>query len=135
MQRIARTAEELNQITSLIIRTAIALHGVFGPGLLETVYVSCLARDLVDAGLEVLTDHPIALQYKDLHVACAFRADIIVNRCVLVELKAVEQVAPVHLRQLSTYLKLADYRVGLLLNFGASTLKDGIHRRVNRFPD
>jgi iron complex transport system substrate-binding protein len=136
MREHEKTRRELNSITSRIIGAAIALHEVFGPGLLESVYSTCLARDLIEAGLDVATGYPIGLNYKDVHIACAFRADIVVNRCVLVELKAVEQVAPVHLRQLTTYLKLADYRVGLLLNFGAALLRDGgIHRRVNRFPD
>jgi GxxExxY protein len=135
MQRLEKTAQELNAITSRIIGLAIALHETFGPGLLETVYVRCLARDLVAEGFDVAIDYPIGLTYKDVHIACAFRADLIVHHCVLVELKAVEQVAPVHLRQITTYLKLADFRVGLLLNFGAATLKDGIYRRVNGFPD
>ena len=135
MQKHEKTRDELNSITSQIIGDSIALHHRFGPGLLETVYLTCLARDLIEAGLDVVTDYPIGLNYKDVHIACAFRADMVVNGCVLVELKAVEQVAPVHLRQLTTYLKLADYRLGLLLNFGAAVLKDGIYRRVNRFPD
>jgi GxxExxY protein len=134
MKQTETTAEGLNRITSRIIQIAIALHEALGPGLLESVYTTCLAGDLAEGGFDVLTYHPIPLVYKQLHIAHAFSADIIVNRCVLVELKAVEQVAPVHLRQLSTYLKLADYRLGLLLNFGAPLLKDGIYRRVNGFP-
>jgi len=136
MQRQNKTREEPNSITERIIGTAIAFHKLYGPGLLESVYATCVSRDLTAAGLDVVTNYPIALTYKDVHIDCAFRADIIVNRCVLVELKAVDQIAPVHLRQIRTYLKLADYRVGLLLNFGVSILKDGgIHRVVNGFPD
>jgi iron complex transport system substrate-binding protein len=131
-----RTRVELISITSGIIGVAITIHQAFGPGLLESVYATCLARDLTDAGFDVETDYPIALTYKDVHIECAFRADIVVDRCVLVELKPLEQIAPVHLRQVTTYLRLADYRVALPLNFGVAVLKDGgIHRRVNQFPD
>ena len=135
MHPIETTAKGLNKITSQIIGRAIALHQYLGPGLLESVYVTCLAHDLSEAELDVLVDQPIALTYKAINMECAFRADIIANRSVLVEVKAVEQIAHVHLRQLTTYLKLADYRVGLLLNFGAASMKDGIHRVVNGFPD
>ena len=82
------TRDELNLITSQIIGDSIALHHRFGPGLLETVYLTCLARDLIEAGLDVVTDCPIGLNYKDVHIACAFRVDMVVNGCVLVELKA-----------------------------------------------
>jgi GxxExxY protein len=94
MREHEKTRSELNSITSRIIGGAIALHEVFGPGLLESVYSTCLARDLTEAGLDVATDYPIGLNYKDVHIACAFRADIVVNRCVLVELRQSSRSRP-----------------------------------------
>jgi GxxExxY protein len=132
--QIQRTAKQLNDITSAILRAAIGIHRKVGPGLFERVYCVCLACDLRLAGLKVERERPIPLIYKHLVVDCAYKADLDVEDCVLVEVKAVDAIAPIHLRQLSTYIRLADYRVGLLLNFGAPVMKDGIHRVVNNFP-
>ena len=132
--QIQRTAAELNEITSTIIRGAIRIHRVVGPGLFENVYCLCLVHDLRTAGLKVERERPIHLVYEKLVVNCAYKADLDVEDCVLVEVKAVDAVAPIHLRQVATYIRLADYRVGLLLNFDAAAMKDGIHRVVNNFP-
>jgi GxxExxY protein len=129
------TAEELNVITAAIIRAAIAVHRALGPGLLERAYATCLEFELSEAGLQVTPGIAIPLRYKDVEIPCAYRADLVINRCVLVEVKAVESVAAIHLRQVATYLKLGDYRVGLLLNFGTERMKDGIRRVVNAFPE
>ena len=129
------TAEELNRITSTIIAAAINIHRIFGSGLLESAYSSCLCHDLREAGLRVERQRPLPLVHGRLRIDCAYRADIIVAGLVLVEVKAVEVVIPSHRRQVNTYIRLGDYRVGLLLNFGAPIMKYGIERIVNRFPD
>jgi GxxExxY protein len=132
--RIQRTAKQLNDTTSAIIRAAIGIHRTIGPGLFENVYCVCLAHDLRTAGLKVERERPIHLTYKNVVVSGAYKADLDVDDCVLVEVKAVDAVAPIHLCQVATYIRLANYRVGLLLNFGAPVMKDGIHRVVNNFP-
>ena len=129
------TADTLNKLTSCIIEAAIDIHRALGPGLLESAYLKCLTRDLAEADLRIRTQHAIPLRYKDVHIECAYRADLVVEESVLVEVKAIEAFAPIHDRQLDTYLRLGNYRVGLLLNFGAETMKAGIRRRVNGFPD
>jgi GxxExxY protein len=128
------TAERLNRTTSAIIGGGIEFHRALGPGLLEATYHECLAYELTHAGFKIETERIIPLLYKDLFVECAYKVDLDVDGCVLVEIKAAESVAGIHLRQLTTYLRLADYRVGLLLNFGASSMREGIHRVVNGFP-
>jgi GxxExxY protein len=129
------TAEELNQLTSKILSSAIAIHRALGPGLLESAYGGCLCYDLTDAGFTVERQKPLPLIYRGFKTDCAYRADIVVQDCVIIEVKAVDALAPIHRQQLYTYLRLGDYHVGLLLNFGASTLRDGIQRVVNNFPD
>jgi GxxExxY protein len=127
-------ATTLNQITSKIIAAAIAVHRAFGPGLLEAAYIACLAYELQSMGLHVELEKRLPLVYGSVHMDCAFRADLVVDDLVVVEVKALDVLAPVHSRQVLTYLKVGDYRVGLLLNFGARTMKDGVERIVYRFP-
>jgi GxxExxY protein len=134
MAAAQRSAEQLNRTTSAIIKASIDIHRALGPGLLENVYRLCLAYDLTHQGFSVDEERIIPLIYKDAIVDCAYRADIDVDGCVLVEVKAVDSIAPIHLRQMTTYLRLADYRIGLLMNFGASVMKEGIYRVVNGFP-
>jgi GxxExxY protein len=129
------TAETLNKTTSRIIDAAIAIHRALGPGLLESAYLTCLTRDLMDARLRIETQLAIPLVYKSVKVDCAYRADLVVDGIVLVEVKAIEAFAPVHRQQVYTYLRLGGYSLGLLLNFGAPTMKAGIKRVVNGFPD
>ena len=129
------TAVELNRITSTIIANAISVHRYFGPGLLERAYLACLVHDLSAANLRVEMQRPLPLEYRGVRVDCAYRADLIVENAVLVEIKAVDVLTPTHSRQLRTYLRLAGCRVGLLLNFGAPTMKTGIKRVVNGFPE
>lgn len=135
MKRVERTAADLNRITSLIIAAAIEVHRVIGPGLLESAYAKCLAVELHRAGLQCDRNRTIPLVYKGTVVKPAYEADIIVDDCVIVEVKAVDKVHLIHERQLLTYLRITDFRVGLVLNFGEDTLKSGIRRVVNRFPD
>jgi GxxExxY protein len=127
-------ASHLNQITSTIIAKAIAIHRELGPGLLENAYLCCLCYELHLAGLHLEMQKPIPLTYRGVTIDCAYRADIVVENAVIAEVKALESLAPIHSRQLCTYLKLANSPVGLILNFGAQTMKAGITRVVNGFP-
>jgi GxxExxY protein len=129
------SAESLNQLTSLIIQAAIRVHKALGPGLLETAYLNCLCFELSSSGIAIETQKTIPLVYRGVKIDCAYRADLIVAGQVLVEVKALESTAPIHAQQLYTYIRLADLRVGLLLNFGARTMKDGVKRVVNDFPE
>ena len=122
-----------NKITENIVDTAIKIHMKLGPGLLESVYESVLAHDLVKRGYEVKRQVPIQIQYDGVQFDEGFRADLIVDDKVILELKSVEKVHPVHKKQLLTYLKLSEKKVGLLLNFGEALMKDGIHRVVNGY--
>lgn len=105
------------------------------PGLLESAYLACLIRELTGAGLPFETQRPIPLVYKGATADCAYRADLIVDRCVLVEVKAMEALAQIHVQQVYTYLRLGNYPVGLLLNFGAKTMKEGLKRILNGYPN
>lgn len=121
----------LNDITGEIVDAALRVHRVLGPGLLETVYEAALAYELDQRGLQVRRQVPIPVAYGQLRLNEGFRADLLVQDAVIVELKSVARVAPVHKKQILTYIRLANRRVGLLLNFGDVTLRDGITRVVN----
>jgi GxxExxY protein len=121
----------LNGITGQIIHAAIEVHRQLGPGLLESVYRSCLAYELRSAGHAVETALRIPIRYKRVVLDCGFEIDLLVNMTVIVEVKAHSAIAPVHKAQLLTYLKLTGHRVGLLLNFNVPLMKDGIHRVLN----
>jgi len=121
----------LDETTEKIIGSAIKLHQTLGPGLLESVYEMILARDFERSGLKVERQKPVSFEYDGLWFDDAFRVDLLIEGTVVVELKSVEKLAPVHSKQLLTYLRLLDLPVGLLLNFGAAALKDGLHRVVN----
>ena len=124
-----------NEITGAIVDAAIEIHRRLGPGLLESVYRKVLAYELRKRGFDVLEEQPIPVVWDDLQMEVGFRADLIVAGMVIVELKSVEQVIPVHKKQLLTYLRLADMHVGLLINFGEKLLKNGIRRVVNNLPE
>jgi GxxExxY protein len=124
-----------NDLARLIVDAAYKIHTRFGPGLLESAYQAMLAHELRKQGLRVECEKPIPLVYEDVVLEVVYQADMIVEDLVVVELKAVEQTAPVHKRQLLTYLKLTDKRLGLLINFGAALIKDGIHRVANGLKD
>ena len=128
-------ADQLNEITSSIIAAAIRIHRALGPGLLETAYLACLCHELRQLEVRLETQKAVPLVYGDLRIDCAYRADLLVERSVIVEVKAADLLAPLHARQLHTYVKLAACPFGLLLNFGAPTMRDGIKRIVNQFPD
>ena len=124
-----------NELAREIVDAAFRVHTRLGPGLLESVYEVCLAHELNTRGLRVLRQQPIAIVYETIRFDEGFRADLIVEGKVIVELKSVESVARVHKKQLLTYLRLADKRLGLLINFGEELIKDGITRVVNRLPE
>lgn len=122
-----------NEITKIIIDSAHKIHTKLGPGLLESVYQAVLIYELKERGLQVESEVPIPIQYQTIHLDVGFRADIIVENKVIVELNSVEKLSEIHKKQLLTYLRIADIRVGLLLNFGAPLIKEGIVRIVNGY--
>ncbi len=117
-----RSAKEINRITSLIIESSIRIHRTVGPGILEKAYFGCLCYELVSADLMFESQKELPLVYQGVKIDCAYRADLIVEEAVVVEVKAIESLAPIHSRQLLTYLRIADLPVGPLLNFGAPTM-------------
>ena len=125
---------ELDDITGAIIHSAIRIHRWPGPGLLESVYEALLARSLERKGLRVQRQKAVAFELDEIVFEEGFRADLLVEERVLVELKSIEKLAPVHKKQLLTYLRLSRLQVGLLINFGAETLMQGLHRVVNDLP-
>ena len=119
------TAERLNRITEIIIGAAIRVHRTLGPGLLESVYLACLAFELAEAGVSLETQQSIPVEYRGVRLECGFRADLIVEGAVIVEVKSLERLAPVHQAQMITYLRLSGCLVGLILNFNSRVMKDG----------
>ncbi|MDX1604361.1 MAG: GxxExxY protein [Salinimicrobium sediminis] len=114
-----------------IIGVALELHKNLGPGLLESTYENALAYDLRSAGLDVKQQHPMPFYYKEIKMDVGYRIDLLVENKIIIEVKSLENLAPVHYAQLLTYLKLSNMKVGLLINFNTKLLKDGIHRIVN----
>ena len=121
-----------NDISYKVIGAAIELHKALGPGLLESVYENSLAFDLREIGLNVNQQVPMPLVYKGVKMDNGYRIDLIVENKLIVEIKSVETLAPVHFSQTLTYLKLSEKKLGLLINFNVSVLKEGIHRIVNK---
>ena len=120
-----------NEIGKIVVDCAVRLHMEIGPGLLESVYEVLLAKMLSDAGLKVERQVPIPIKYHGVQFDEGFRADIVVENKVILELKSVENIAKVHKKQVLTYLKLTGMRLGYLLNFGEELMKDGISRILN----
>jgi len=125
---------KLDDITGTIIEASIKIHKDLGPGLLESVYESVLSKSLQKRGMMVETQKNICFKYDGMVFEEGLRVDMLVETQVVVELKSVEKLAPVHSKQLLTYLRLMNLPVGLLINFGAATLKEGLHRVVNDLP-
>ncbi len=120
-----------NEVAKEVVDAALSVHRTLGPGLLESVYEAALAFELRDRGLQVQRQVPIPIRYRDVIFDEGFRADLVVEAKLIVELKSVERVAPVHPKQLLTHLRLADLRLGLLINFNVELLREGIKRVVN----
>jgi GxxExxY protein len=117
-----------NDLTSVIIGCAINVHRILGPGLLESAYEECLAFELNEAGLLFERQKPVPVVFKEIKLECGYRIDILVEKSVIIELKSVDQLAPIHEAQILTYLKLSGKRIGLLINFNVTILKNGIKR-------
>jgi GxxExxY protein len=126
-------AREIDEITGIIVDAAYKIHTGLGPGLLESVYEAVLARELERRGLVVQRQVVVAFDYDGMHFEEGLRIDLLVEGIVVVELKSVEKFAPVHSKQLLTYLRLMNLPVGLLINFGGATLKEGLNRIVNNY--
>lgn len=126
-----RGLEELNKISGEIINAAIEVHKTLGPGLLESAYKECLCYELKSRGLPVIKEQPMPIVYKEVKLDHGYRMDLLVDNKVVVEIKTVEGFTDVHTAQLLTYLKLGDYKLGLLINFHVSLLKNGIKRIIN----
>jgi GxxExxY protein len=126
-----REEARLDQITGSIIGAAIEVHKALGPGLLESAYEAGLAYELAKRGIQVEQQKALPLIYKEVHLDCGYRLDLLVENAVIVEIKSVEQLAPIHTAQLLSYLRLSGHRVGLLINFNVKVLRDGIHRLMN----
>ena len=124
-----------NEISGIVVDVAIKIHKDLGPGLLESVYQRILAYELRKAGLKVETEVPIPVRWDGHLIDVSFRADIVLNEKVLLELKSVEKTQAVHRKQVLTHIKLAEIRLGLLINFGSPLLRDDLHRLVNGLPD
>ncbi len=124
-----------NEIAAIVVDAAYCLHKHFGPGLSETVYEVCLVHELRKRGLHAERQQAISVTYDSITFDEGFRADVIVEDKVVLELKSVEKVHPVHKKQLLTYLRILDKRLGLLINFGAELMRDGITRVVNGLPE
>jgi len=122
-----------NDLTEKIIGCAIEVHRAIGPGLLESAYEECLCFELAQAGIRFERQVPLPVSYKGVKLDCGYKMDLVIEGVVIIEIKAVERLIPVHEAQLLSYLKLYDKRVGLLLNFHVPRLRDGLRRIVNNF--
>jgi len=120
----------LDNLTEAVIGAAIEVHRILGPGLLESAYEQCLAHELSATGLSIERQKELPVKYKDMELDCGYRLDLVIDNRLIIELKACEQILPIHKAQLLTYMKLSGIKTGLLVNFNVPLLKDGIHRLV-----
>ena len=125
-----RGSEELDGLTEAIIGSAIEVHRALGPGLLESTYEMCLCRELSIRGLRFERQVAIPVEYKGVNLDCGYRADVVVEESVLLEIKAIDSLLSIHDAQLLSYLKLGGWKIGLLINFNVELLKHGLRRRV-----
>ena len=126
---------EENEIGKVVVDTAVGIHREMGPGLLESVYEIILANELRSKGYEIKRQVAVPIEFKRIKFEEGFRADLIVNSKVIIELKCIERLSNAHKKQLLTYLRLTGLHLGFLLNFGEALMKNGIHRIVNKLPD
>jgi GxxExxY protein len=124
---------DVEAISADIVDAALRLHRDLGPGLLESVYETILAAKLASRGYVVARQRPVDIEYDGMRFECAFRIDLVVDECFLVEIKSVERLNAAHAKQLLTYLRLTKQPLGLLINFGGETLKEGLRRVVNDY--
>ena len=125
----------IDEISSDVIGVAMAIHREIGPGLLESVYETILASKLARLGYEVEQQKPLGFSFEDMEFPAAFKVDLLVDSRLVVEMKSIERLQPVHSKQLLTYLRLMKLQVGLLINFGCDTLKEGVKRVVNNYQE
>jgi len=128
---LTKEVQHLNKISEAIIGAAIEVHRQLGPGLLESTYEACLVHELAEDGWRVEQQKPVPVKYKGVILDCGYRLDLLVEESVVVELKAVDALEPIHEVQFLTYLKLANLKLGLLINFNVKLLRQGIKRLVN----
>ena len=126
---------ELNQLTERVIGACMEIHKTLGPGLLESAYEECLCHELRLAGLGFERQKPLPVAYKGVQLDCGYRLDLVIEDTLIVELKTVQELSPIHEAQLLTYLKLSGLTVGLLINFNVPVLRRGIRRLVNHFAE
>jgi GxxExxY protein len=126
----AETMKNLKELTEAIIGAAMEVHRALGPGLLESTYEMCLSRELAIRGIPFERQVPIPVRYKGVKLDCGYRADIVVDGTILLEIKAIDSLLSIHDAQLLSYLKLGGWKIGLLINFNVVLLKDGLRRRV-----
>lgn len=124
-----------NQIAAIVVDAALKIHRTLGPGLLESVYQATLAYELQKRGLKVIREQSLPVYYETVKLELGFRVDLIVDSKIVIEIKSTESLNPVHRKQLRTYLRLMDLRLGLLINFNVELIKDGIQRVVNRLDE
>jgi GxxExxY protein len=124
------TVKNLNEVTDVIIGAAMEVHRALGPELLESTYEICLCRELSIRGLRFERQVPLSVEYKGVKLDCGYRADVVVDETILVEIKAVDSLLSIHEAHLLSYLKLGGWKIGLLLNFNVELLKHGLRRRV-----
>jgi GxxExxY protein len=124
-----------NEIGTIVVKTAVHIHKILGPGLLESVYETVLTRSLTKNGLFVQRQIPVSIEFEGEHFDEGFRLDLFIDKKVIIELKSVEKIIPIHKKQLLTYLKLTNTKLGYIINFGEELMKDGIVRRINGIKD
>ncbi|HMU33651.1 MAG TPA: GxxExxY protein [Pyrinomonadaceae bacterium] len=125
--------DEIDRLTETVIGAAIEVHRAIGPGLLESAYEECLAFELSLRGLRFERQKPLPVRYKGVNLDCGYKLDLLVENELILEIKAVSSLLPIHEAQVLSYLRMMDLRVGLLLNFHAAVLKNGLKRIVNKF--
>ena len=121
-----------NELSRLVVGSALKVHSALGPGLLESAYEACLQYDLIKSGLQVEAQKPLPLIYQTVKLECGYRVDLLVESKLIIEVKSIEALAEIHFAQVLTYLRLSDLRLALLLNFNVVHMKDGIRRIVNK---
>ena len=126
---------DINKLSSRIIGAAIEVHKALGPGLLESAYEECICYEMSIGGLSLERQKPLAVQYKGINLDCGYRLDVVVENAIILELKSCEKIEPIHKAQLLTYLKLSGIKLGLLLNFNVTLMREGIVRIVNELEE
>ena len=125
----------INELSSRIIGAAIEVHKALGPGLLESAYEECICYELSIRGFSLERQKPLAVRYKGINLDCSYRLDVVVEDAIILELKSCEKIEPIHKAQLLTYLKLSGFKLGLLLNFNVTLMREGIVRIVNELEE